>query len=138
MIKEYFVELGLNVVKDRAISIKEKQDLRFRLEKFIERKMKENYNCSMAEEIDFGGLVEYINGNFTEDVHKRLFGNLSERKAANTSIMRNAAIYSQSKTHLSERRAKKLISEALDILRKFYRKKVNKDLWVVGAGVEAR
>lgn len=136
MIKEYFVELGLNVVKDRAIGIKEKQDLRFRLEEFIERKMKENYNCSMAEEMDFGGLVEYINGNFTEDVHKRLFGNLSERKAANTSIMRNAVIYSQSKTHLSERRAKKLISEALEILRKFYRKKVNKDLWLVATEVE--
>ncbi len=136
MIKEYFVELGLNVVKDRAIGIKEKQDLRFRLEEFIERKMKENYNCSMAEEIDFGGLVEYINGSFTEDVHKRLFGNLSERKAANTAIMRNAVIYSQSKTHLSERRAKKLISEALSILRKFYRKKVNKDLWLVAAEVE--
>lgn len=136
MIKDYFVELGLNVVKDSAISIKEKYDLRVRLESFIERKMKENYNCSMEEELDFGGLVEYINGNFTADVHKRLFGNLSERRAANTTIMRNAVIYSQSKTHLSARRAKKLISEALRILRDFYRKKVNKDLWLVAAEVE--
>ena len=136
MIKDYFVELGLNVVKDSAISIKEKYDLRVRLESFIERKMKENYNCTMEEELDFGGLVEYINGNFTADVHKRLFGNLSERRAANTTIMRNAVIYSQSKTHLSARRAKKLISEALKILRDFYRKKVNKDLWLVAAEVE--
>ena len=93
MIREYFIELGLNVAKNKILDIKKQHDIRDRLDAFIDRKLDENYNCSLEEELDFGGLIEYISGSFLNDMEKRLFGNLRERRAAHKTIVEKAIAY---------------------------------------------
>lgn len=136
MIREYFIELGLNAVKKKILNIKEQHDIRDRLDAFIDGKLDENYNCSLEEELDFGGLIEYISGSFLNDMEKRLFGNLRERRAAHKIIVDKAIVYSQSKNALSRKRATKLISDAMHILSKFYRARANKKLLLVAAEIE--
>ncbi len=136
MIREYFIELGLNVAKNRILDIKKQHDIRDKLDAFIDRKLDENYNCSLEEEIDFGGLVEYINGSFPSDMEKRLFGNLRERLAAHRNIVDKAVAYSKATKSLSKKKAAKLITDAMNILHNFYRKRVNKDLLMVAAEIE--
>ena len=136
MIREYFIELGVNAVKNKILDIKEQHDIRDRLDAFIDGKLDENYNCSLEEELDFGGLIEYISGSFLNDVEKRLFGNLRERRAAHKNIVDKAIVYSQSKNALSRKKATKLISDAMHILREFYRARANKELLLVAAEIE--
>lgn len=136
MIREYFIELGLNVAKNKILDIKKQHDIRDRLDAFIDRKLDENYSCSLEEELDFGGLIEYISGSFLNDMEKRLFGNLRERRAAHKTIVEKAIAYSQSTKALSRKRATKLISDAMCILHDFYRVRANKDLLFVAAEIE--
>lgn len=94
----YIVSLGLEAVKDKIQSEYESRQVRERLNDFILRQKKINWNCTSEEEIDFGGLIEYIQTNFLEDVQKRLFGNLNERRTARNTIMCRAVSYSQAHT----------------------------------------
>ena len=136
MIREYFIELGINVAKSKIIDIKKQQDIRNRLDAFIDKKLDENYKCTLEEELDFGGLIEYISDSFLDDMEKRLFGNLRERRSAHKNIVDKAIAYSQSKNALSRKRATKLISDAMCILRDFYRVRRNKELLFVAAEIE--
>ena len=128
MIKEYFIDLGLSMAKAKLLDIKQQNDIRCRLSDFIDRKLSENYNCSLEEELDFGGLVEYISSSFLDDIERRLFGNLIERRTAHQTIVNKAIAYAHGKTYLSEKRATKLISDAMEILHDFYRKRINRDM----------
>lgn len=96
----YIVSLGLEAVKDKIQSEYESRQVRERLNDFILRQKKINWNCTSEEEIDFGGLIEYIQTNFLEDVQKRLFGNLNERRTARNTIMCRAVSYSQAHTSI--------------------------------------
>ncbi len=136
MIREYFIDLGLNVAKNKISDERKQRDIRNRLDSFIDRKLDENYNCSLEEEIDFGGLVEYISGSFLDDMEKRLFGNLRERRSAHKNIVSKAVAYAQANKALSRKRATKLISDAMCILHNFYRVRANKELLLVAAEIE--
>ena len=136
MIREYFIDLGLNVAKNKISDERKQRDIRNRLDSFIDRKLDENYNCSLEEEIDFGGLVEYISGSFLDDMEKRLFGNLRERRSAHQNIVCKAVAYAQANKALSRKRATKLISDAMCILHNFYRVRANKELLLVAAEIE--
>lgn len=136
MIREHFIELGFNVAKNKISDIKKQRDIRNKLDAFINKKLDENYHCSLEEELDFGGLVEYINSNFLDDMEKRLFGNLKERRSAHKTIIAKAVAYSQAKNGISRKRATKLISDAMCILRNFYKTRANKELLLVAAEIE--
>lgn len=131
-----FYRTWIKCCKEKILNIKEQHDIRDRLDAFIDGKLDENYNCSLEEELDFGGLIEYISGSFLNDMEKRLFGNLRERRAAHKIIVDKAIVYSQSKNALSRKRATKLISDAMHILSKFYRARANKKLLLVAAEIE--
>lgn len=136
MIREYFIDLGLNVAKNKISDERRQRDIRNRLDSFIDRKLDENYNCSLEEELDFGGLVEYISGSFLDDMEKRLFGNLRERRSAHKNIVSKAVAYAQADKALSRKRATRLISDAMCILHNFYRVRANKELLLVAAEIE--
>lgn len=136
MLRDHFLKLGCNFVKNKISDVKKLYDIRQKLNEFLDKKMKENYSCSLEEELDFEGLVEYINDNFLDDMERRLFGNLNERRAAHKSIIDKAIVYSKGKTYLSEKRATKLISDAMNILRDFYKKRVNRELFILAAEIE--
>lgn len=128
IVKEYIIELGLEVVKDKLLEEEHRIAARERLKTFIEKQTKINYHCTIDEELDFEEISKYIMGDLFEDVKIRLFGNDKERHIARQTIVDKAVDYSQAKTKLSRKRAVELVTAAMDILRNFYKSKVNKDL----------
>lgn len=55
MIIDYIAELGLDAIKNEALTVKQQQDIRKQLEQFIERQEEINISCSRDEELDFEG-----------------------------------------------------------------------------------
>ena len=135
-IVDYIVSLGCEAIKDRVKSELEAKQIRDRLINYVERRQKENWSCTREEELDFGGLAEYIQTNLLEDVQARLFGNREERGAARMSIMDKAVSYSQAHTALSRQRAIWMTETAIDVLRGFYKRKINRDLKFIATQIE--
>lgn len=135
-ITDYVVDIGVNAIKGKIKSTQEASQVRRKLNDFLDRQRKYNLNCTLEEEIDFQGISEYICGDLAEDVERRLFGNAIERGRARQSIMDKAAHYAQAKTCISEGRSKQLVSAAIDILRLFYREKINRELKFIAAEIE--
>lgn len=136
MLQEHFIELGLKAATKWFVDAAKQQELRTRLKTFLERKFGENYDCSPEEEIDFTGLIEYIDSHFLEDIEKRLFGTREERENAHKSIVGKACAYAQAHTALSSKKVAKVITDAMDILRDFYKQRANKDLLLMAAEIE--
>lgn len=133
---DYVVSLGLEAVKDKIQSKHESKQVRDRLKDFILRQKKINWNCTSEEEIDFGGLIEYIQTNLLEDVQMRLFGNRKERGIARNTIINRAISYSQASTTLSRERAIWITETAIDTLHDFYKGKINRELKFIAAQLE--
>lgn len=136
MIVDFIVEIGLEAVKDKICDVKELNDIRCRLKEFVERQAYVNEQCSMEEEFDFQGLIEYIKNDLINDVQIRLFGDRKERGIARETIISKAIAYSQANNSLSRRRATDIIDNAMNILRDFYKKKVNRDWKYIASQIE--
>lgn len=136
MIIDYIVGIGLDAVKDKIHDESEEQILRDRLKNFIERQLKINFHCTLEEEIDFGGLSNYIQNDLITDVQSRLFGNRKERGIARTIIINKSISYSQAHTSLSCKRTTQFVGMAIDILHNFYKSKVNRELKFIAAQIE--
>lgn len=135
-ILDYVVDIGVSVLKENIKNVQEEKELRCRLREYLNYQDKYNFNCTIEEEIDFQGLAEYICNELLEDVKLRLFGTDVQRGIARQSIMDKASFYAQSKTHISDKRARQMVTDALDIIRAFYRSKVNRDLKYISAEIE--
>lgn len=135
-ILEHILEIGLDAGKDKIKGTHMETEARKRLEKFLEGQQKLNFNCTMEEEIDFASLADYIRHDLINDVKKRLFGDKKTRGIAHKTIIEKAAYYARSKTKISEQRAKKIVSTAMDILRKYYESKANCELSYYAGRIE--
>ena len=60
MVAEYVADLGLEVAKHYTKSKIEELKLRKDLVSFVSSQHKYNFLCSLAEELDFQGLVNYV------------------------------------------------------------------------------
>lgn len=136
MIIDYIVGIGLDAVKDKISDEAEEQILRDRLKGYIEKQKKINFDCTLAEEIDFHELSNYIQSDLITDVQSRLFGDRKERGIARMIIINKSISYSQAHTSLSRKRATQLVGMAIDILRDFYKSKVNRELKFIAAQIE--
>lgn len=132
MLKEYVVNLGLDALKDRLAEPADNLKVRQRLEKYIEIAIQDNFGVTYEEELDFGGLVEYIRGNFLAEVQKRVFASTKkERQAAYDEVVHHAVLYSRAHTEVQRERAVSLISQVMNLVRDFYYDKSNKGLRIV-------
>ena len=114
----------LGKIKDAAKQKKIKE----KLEKYLSKELDKNFHVSHEEEIDFEGLANYIRGDLLEDVETCLFGQTQERKFAREKILEKAAMYAKGNTEISTTRAQKMVSDVIEILKKFCHKQVSKDL----------
>lgn len=133
---DYVVDLGLEAVKDKIKAEREAKQVQERLEKFISKQQKRNLNCTREEEFDFGGLVQYMKTNLLEYIQARLFGNRKERGAARNLIISKATYYAQAHTSLSRQRTIMMAATAIDILRDFYKSRINRDFKFVATQIE--
>lgn len=70
-ILESIADIGVSALESHVEQTIEKAEIRSKLEQYIERQQKYNFNCTVEEEIDFEGLAEYIKGSLIDDVERR-------------------------------------------------------------------
>lgn len=133
---DYVADFGVELIKDKINNKREKKEIRNRLANYIKREQSINFDCTPEEEIDFGGLIQYIQTNFLDDVQLRIFGNKEERDRAREDIKTKAIINAKANNSLSEERAVKIIETVFDILYDFYNSQQNKDLKLMAAQIE--
>lgn len=129
--------IGLDACKGKLKSVKEQVQIREKLEAYLSVELQKNWFCTQEEEIDFEGLANYIRTDLINDVEIRLFGEKEQRAQAREEILRKAAEYAHAHTSLSRERAISIVSNALNVLREFYRTKVPRDyLYIAGEMVD--
>lgn len=129
-------DIGIDVAKEHFKNKRLEAKAKERLSEYLTRQEKYNFDCSLEEEIDFEGLAEYIHNDLIDDVKIRLFGRKQERRIAREAIADKAACYAQAKTKLSKERAKHLAVTAVDILRGFFRSKIDCSTLFAAAEIE--
>lgn len=129
-------DIGIDIAKEHFKNKRLEAKAKEKLSEYLTRQEKYNFDCSLEEEIDFEGLAEYIHNDLIDDVKIRLFGRKQERRIAREAIADKAACYAQAKTKLSKERAKHLAVTAVDILRGFFRSKIDCSTLFAAAEIE--
>ena len=132
----YIANIGLDAIREKIKDPVVETVAKARLDDFLKRQQKLNFNCTREEEVDFERLSNYIRSDMIEDVKDRFFGDKSTRKNAYNNIMSKSIQYAQSKTTMSEVRAKKMVTTSINILKKFYETKANRELSYYAARIE--
>ena len=135
-VSRYVADLGLEVGKNYIKGKNDEKKLRELLISYIERQRKYNDVCSFAEEIDFQGLIEYIRDNLLDDVVKRISCVKPEdRQLARQTIVDSAVAFSKANTLEARLRVGKTISICLDIIKDFYKKKIDAHYYILASEV---
>ena len=118
---EYLTDLGIEATKDNVKNKLDEKKLRESLMAYIESQQKYNEMCSLTEEIDFQGLIDYIKNNLIDATGTRFFDpNRNKRRQARQQIVDAAVVFSKADTDEAKFRVSKYISICLDIIRGFY------------------
>lgn len=128
IIIDLLVDLVFDVAKNGAISKKETIEIRKNIHEFIEGQREYNEICTLAEEIDFQGFSEYISQMHMDELNLCVMGKKQERIAARESVLAGAINCSQAKTPQAKKVVQKLTSSIIEIIKRFYTKKIGKDL----------
>lgn len=124
-ILDHMVELGFDVGIGRFKDRIDEHKLKSILREHIEKQKKYNTVCSLADEIDFQGLIEYIDQNMIGDVATRVFDPDGKKRAqARNDIISAAIVYSSAETRSAKRQVSKCVNICLDIYTDFYGKKI--------------
>ena len=136
VIIDFVTNIGLEAVKEKISDSVNEKKVRERLVDYLKRQQALNFDVSKSEEIDFGGLSMYICSNLMGDVKLRLWGSREERGNARQRIIEKSVAFSMANTRISSKRTQKIVGTAVDILRSYYRSKVNKDLLFIAGEIE--
>ena len=129
---DLLTDLGVEIVRPKIHNKLTENQARERLNAFLSKQQKLNDICSLEEEIDFEGIAKYIQSELIEDVRVRLIsGDPHARDEARREIITKATHYAQANTKLSVKRATRIIDSALNILKEYYRSKINQELLFV-------
>lgn len=121
LLSEYVATIGFDVLKDRITDKMDRHKLGLLIEQYLDRKQVENYNCTLAEEIDFEGFCNYARSDMIEDIKKCVFSAGEKQKQLKADIANRANYFARAKSKISEHRVEKLTSDIIDILINFYR-----------------
>lgn len=114
---DYVFNLGCDFFKDKIINEDGRRAIRKEIEAYFSRKRIENYDCSLDDEIDFTGLIDYISHELHSKLEQRLFGRTSkERGQAHREIIEQAIGYSHAQTGGAQKKVIKIINDTLCIL----------------------
>ena len=109
------------LVKPKINEHKLKKDL----EDYILSKKEYFDLCSIDEEFDFEGLLDYVSNNLIEDMKIRVFSkSRKEREKARNTIINKGLQFSQANTKESNAKVTKLVANCIDIIRDFYKKQL--------------
>lgn len=136
LVGEYIVVLGFDTTKQHIVSKIDEHKLKYELKKYIESERKYNDICTMAEECDFQRLVEYITQELIDDVEENFFSvGTDARRKAHEEIISKVVAYSKTSTVESKKRVGRLIAISLEIVRRFFKKKVSVSDYLIAAEI---
>lgn len=129
MIADYLLEellnIGVGVAKSKTNEKINEHKLKKDLEDYILSKKKYFDLCSIDEEFDFEGLLDYVSNNLIEDMKIRVFSkSRKEREKARNTIINKGLQFSQVNTKESKAKVTKLVANCIDIIRDFYKKQL--------------
>lgn len=134
---EYAVSIGLDVVKDRMKGAREEKEIKKRLYQLFDDNSRLQLELTEQEQNDFPILIQYIKDELMEDIKTRLFeGNKNERREARERISVKVIRFTEEHPSISEKNAKNFVRSVIDMLRKFFRQKVNRDFLIAIAEIE--
>lgn len=135
-VADYAASLGLDAFKDRIKDKIDDKKLRAALVTYIEKQRNYNDLCTLTEEIDFQGLVEYISGNLIDDAGTRVFDpNKKKRALAREKVIAAAFAYSKADTDERKKRVVTSVAICLDIIRGFYRSQYTKKDYLLASEI---
>ena len=126
-IVDVLYSIGLDVVQDTLKSKSMDAGAKKRLAEYLSRQEKINELCTQDEELDFQKLSDYIREELIDDMKLRFYGDRNERATARNNIIQKAMYYANANCRISEKRAAKIIDDAMSILKGFFRRSINKD-----------
>lgn len=133
---DYLSNLVFDVGKDFLVDVKRTVEAKVKIRNYIEQQAGINELCNLAEEIDFGGLVDYLSTDLLKDIKIYLFSEKNNREKMKNTILKKAYEYSRAETEIQRERVKKIINNVLKILKAFYRNQIdNKDLFLISAEI---
>lgn len=129
MIADYLLEellnIGVGVAKNKTNEKINEHKLKKDLEDYILSKKEYFDLCSIDEEFDFEGLLDYVSNNLIEDMKIRVFSkSRKEREKARNTIINKGLQFSQANTKESKAKVTKLVANCIDIIRDFYKKQL--------------
>ena len=125
---DYIVYLGLDAFKGYLTEKYDERQMKADIKSYVAKQQKLNINCAVEEELDFGGIVKYLCTDFHEDIEQRFTGETSKiRGQAHKHIVAMAASYAQAHTPEQKEHVKRMVNDALNILRSYYEKKLSRE-----------
>lgn len=135
-VADYVAGLGFDACKDRIKGRMDETKLKSALIAYIERQRKYNDICTIAEEIDFQGLAEYISSSLIDDTVTRVFDpNKKKRATARQSVIDRAVAYSKADTEERKKRVGTLVAVCLDIVHDFYKSQFTPKEYLLAAEI---
>lgn len=132
IVTDFAIEAG----KNKATEFKEKQQIRAAIRSYIEAQQKYNEICSLSEEFDFQGLIEYIEETLMAEVETWLYSvSAKERGAARKHIIASAVSYSKAETDDAKKHVTRITSNTLDIIKTCCRKRIPKSYRLTAAEI---
>lgn len=133
---EYLAELGLESGKKQLHFLQQEHEIKKSIIEYIERQKNINEMFSLAEEIDFQGIVDYLLSDMLEDVKVYLFGKEEARNNAKQTILSKAYDKANANNDISKSKVNRLVGGAIDILYYYYRNTVPDGLWLIKTEIE--
>lgn len=136
LVGEYVAGLGLDAAKDYMGDRIDQRRLKTTLKQYIEKERQYNEICTLSEEFDFQGLIDYITEDMLAELKTRFFSvKRKEREKAHHEILSRAVSYSGAETDEAKKRVARIIAISLEIVRHFFKNKISVFEYVLAAEV---
>ncbi|MBE5860251.1 MAG: hypothetical protein E7301_09035 [Butyrivibrio sp.] len=137
-ISEYLATLGIDAGRKKFLERIDESKLRTALQSYIQKQHKYNKMCSMAEEVDFEGLSEFVKNNLLDDVTNRVFSPKRKvRGEARNHAIAEAISYAKANTDEARKRVAIFVSDSIDIIRAFYKSGFSRRDYILASEITA-
>ena len=128
----YLAESGMDTESEKIRNLIKRKQMKTNLHEYIEKHEKWNEVSSLAEEIDFEKLQDYMKKEFPEKIDKGFFAlKESERTLWRESLIEQICSYMEVETKEARERIKRIICDSLDIVHDFYKRDIEEKEYIL-------
>lgn len=129
-VAEFIASIVVEAAKKNFSKRIDEHKLREDIKQYVEKKHRLNELSTLAEEIDFQGLAEYVSNDLIDEVTIRTFSvRKKEREKAREEIIGRAVQHSHANTDSKKKRVASFISDCIDIIRNICKKDMSWDTY---------